>query len=39
MDAIKQMADRYRRYILGLVYIPIQDLGRYKKAFNQIYGK
>jgi hypothetical protein len=34
MDATKQMADRYRQYLLGWAYIPIQDLGRYEKAFN-----
>lgn len=30
------MAERYRQYLLGWAYIPIQDLGRFEKAFNQL---
>ncbi len=32
-------ANRYRLYMSGHAYIPYQDLVRYEKSFNLIYGK
>lgn len=32
-------ADRYRLYMSGNAYIPCQDLRRYEKSFNLIYGR
>ena len=32
-------ANRYKLYMGGHAYIPYQDLGRYEKSFNLIYGK
>lgn len=31
-------ADRYRLYMAGHAYIPYQDLTRYEKSFNLVYG-
>ena len=30
------MAQRYREYVLGWAYIPIQDLPKYEKAFKEV---
>lgn len=35
----KEMAERYRQYMQGWAYIPFQDLGKYEKAFKQVYNK
>lgn len=32
-------ANRYKLYLAGHAYIPYQNLGRYEKSFNLIYGK
>ena len=31
-------ANRYREYMSNNAYIPLQDLSRYQKAYNNIYG-
>jgi hypothetical protein len=33
------MAKRYKEWILGWAYIPIQDLGRYEKAYKEVYNQ
>ena len=38
-DNIIAQANRYKLYMSGHAYIPYQDLGRYEKSFNLIYGK
>ena len=35
-DVKKAMAQRYREYLQGWAYIPIQDLPKYEKAFNEL---
>lgn len=37
-EIMKAQADRYRLYMSGHAYIPYQDLCKYEKSFNQIYG-
>ena len=32
-------ANRYKLYLAGHAYIPYQNLSRYQKSFNLIYGK
>ncbi len=32
-------ANRYRLYMSGHAYIPYQNLSKYEKSFNLIYGK
>ena len=32
-------ANRYKLYLAGHTYIPYQNLSRYEKSFNLIYGK
>ena len=34
-----RMFDTYRQYLNGNVYIPIQDVERYRKNYNKIIGK
>ena len=36
-DVIIAQAERYRQYMQGWAYIPLQDLPRYEKSFKQIY--
>lgn len=31
-------ANRYKEYMSNNAYIPLQDLSRYQKAYNNIYG-
>ena len=33
------MANYYKLYLNGFAYIPLQDIGRYQKAYEQVYGK
>lgn len=37
MTMIMNMAKRYRLYLLGLAYIPYQDLPRYERAYKEWY--
>ena len=32
-------ANRYKLYLAGHAYIPYQNLSRYEKSFNLVYGK
>ena len=32
-------ANRYRLYMSGYAYIPYQNLSKYEKSFNLIFGK
>lgn len=36
-DALPK-AQRYREYLNGYAYIPLQDLSKYEKAYKLIYG-
>ena len=33
------LAERYKEYLGGLAYIPLQDLPKYEKAYKKVYGK
>lgn len=39
MKAIIEQAKIYKMYIQGWAYIPLQDLAKYEKAYNLVYGK
>jgi hypothetical protein len=36
MSNKRAMAQRYREYVQGWAYIPIQDLPKYEKAFKEV---
>jgi len=38
-EVLIAQANRYRLYMSGHAYIPYQNLSRYEKSFNLIYGK
>ena len=38
-EEVKQaMEQRFREYLLGWAYIPIQDVPRYEKAYREVNG-
>jgi hypothetical protein len=37
-EIIIARAKRYKEYLLGWAYIPIQDQAIYEKAYREIYG-
>lgn len=32
------MAEKYKMWVQGWAYIPLQDLPKYEKAYKEIYG-
>ena len=32
------MAEKYKMWVQGWTYIPLQDLSKYEKAYKEIYG-